>query len=114
MEIAQALMKADKTGKLDYRAALEQAAKIVGTSALAGAEVRNDQAFDAAKKTLDEGLLGILRRGKGVTAQNAQRDYEIELGKLEKRYNQTGAAGLNSLPATNAGVKILSIEPSPK
>jgi hypothetical protein len=114
MEIAQALMKADKTGKLDYRAALEQAAKIVGTSALAGAEVRNDQAFDAAKKTLDEGLLGILRRGKGVTAQNAQRDYEIELAKLEKRYNQTGAAGLNSLPATNAGVKILSIEPSPK
>jgi hypothetical protein len=63
---------------------------------------------------LDEGMTGILRRGKGPTAQQAQREYETELAKLEKRYNQTGAAGLNSLPATNAGVKILSIEPSPK
>lgn len=114
MDIAQGLMKADKTGKLDLRAALEQAAKIVGTSALAGTDVRNDQAFDAAKKALDEGMTGILRRGKGATAQQAQREYDIELAKLEKRYNQTGAAGLNSLPATNAGVKILSIEPSPK
>jgi hypothetical protein len=114
MDIAQGLMKADKTGKMDLRTALEQAARIVGTSALAGTDVRNDQAFDAAKKALDEGMTGILRRGKGATAQQAQREYEIELAKLEKRYNQTGAAGLNSLPATSAGVKILSIEPSPK
>jgi hypothetical protein len=99
MDIAQGLIKADKTGKLDLRTALEQAAKIVGTSALAGTEVRNDQAFIAAKKALDEGMTGILRRGKGPTAKEAQREYEIELAKLEKMFNQTGSAGLNSLPA---------------
>lgn len=102
MDIAQALMKADTTGKLTLPDALTQAAKIVGTSALAGTDVRNDQAFDAAKKALDDSMTGILKRGKGPTAQAAQREYDIELAKIEKRYNQNAGAGLNSLPATGA------------
>ena len=100
MDIAQALMKADTTGKLTLPDALTQAAKIVGTSALAGTDVRNDQAFDAAKKALDDSMTGILKRGKGPTAQAAQREYDIELAKIEKRYNQNAGAGLNSLPPT--------------
>lgn len=99
MEIAQSLMKADKTGKLDFRAALEQAAKIVGTSALAGAEVRNDQAFDKAKEALDNSMTGIIRRGKTPAAKEAQREYDAQLAELRRRYGQDGVAGLNSLPA---------------
>jgi hypothetical protein len=34
------------------------------------------------------------------------------MAELDQTYGVTGGAGLNSLPATNAGVKILSIEPS--
>ena len=97
MEIAQSLMKEDKTGKMTLQAALEQAAKIIGTSAIGATAVRNDQAFDAAKKTLDESLVGILRKGKGATAQENQREYDAQLAELKRRYGQDGAAGLNSL-----------------
>jgi len=70
-------------------------------------DIRTKQTSDTAtpriiaeylNKALDEGMTGILRRGKGPTAKEAQREYEIELAKLEKMFNQTGAAGLNSLP----------------
>ena len=114
MDMAQGLMKADKTGKLDLRAALEQAAKIVGTSSLAGTEVRNEQAYDKAIEALDNSMVGIIRRGKTPAAKEAQKEYDTKVMELRQRYGVGGGAGLNSLPATNAGVKILSIEPSPK
>lgn len=107
MDIAQALMKADTTGKLTLPDALTQAAKIVGTSALAGTEVRNDQAFDKAKEALDNSMTGIIRRGKTPAAKEAQREYDTELDALRRRYGQAGAAGLNSLPtAIPAGVTV--------
>jgi hypothetical protein len=98
MELAENLLKEDKTGKLTLEAALEKAARIKGTSALAGAEVRNDQAFDKAKEALDNSMTGILRRGKTAAAKEAQREYDTQLAELRRRYGQDGAAGLNSLP----------------
>lgn len=114
MDIAQALMKEDKTGTMSLRTALTEAAKIVGTSALAGTAVRNEEAYDKAIKELDSTLIGMTRRGTGSDAKKAQIEYDAKVLELKQRYGIDGSAGLNSLPATRAGVKILSIEPSPK
>ena len=65
-------------------------------------------------EALDNGMTGIMRRGKTPAAKEAQREYDAKVAELRQRYGVGGGAGLNSLPATNAGVKILSIEPSPK
>jgi len=97
MEMAQALMKADTTGQLTLAAALEQAAKIVGTSALAGTSVRNEQAYDKAVEALDNSMIGIIRRGTTPAAKDAQREYDAKILELRQRYGLDGAAGLNSL-----------------
>jgi hypothetical protein len=114
MDMAQALMKADKTGKLDLRAALTEAAKIVGTSAIAGTEVRALKDKEAALDKLADKYPSWSRTGNGKTAVENRKEYEAAKARIEATYGGFEGAGLNSLPATNAGVKILSIEPSPK
>jgi hypothetical protein len=117
MEVAESLMKADTTGKLTLEAALEKAARIKGTSALAGQEVKSRKDYEAALQKLKEDFPIYMRQGNTPTAIASRREYEAEKARIDANYGIAGGAGLNSLsatPATNAGVKILSIEPSPK
>ena len=114
MDIAQALMLNDKTGKTTLPMALEQAAKYVGASAFAGQEVKSRKDYEAALQKLKEDYPLYMRQGNNKTAIAAQREYDAEKARIDTSYGVGGGAGLNSLPATNAGVKILSIEPSPK
>jgi hypothetical protein len=114
MDIAEALIKADKTGKLDLPAALQKAASLIGTTQLAGQEVKSRKDYEAALQKLKEDFPIYMRQGNMPTAIAARREYEAEKARIDTNYGVGGGAGLNSLPATNAGVKILSIEPSPK
>jgi hypothetical protein len=114
MEIAQSLMKADLTGKLTLTAALEQAAKIIGTSALNAQNVKSIADYQKAKKEIEALYPPYMREGSGKTAVATKKLYDAAMTELKKDYGIEGGAGLNSLPATQAGVKILSIEPSPK
>jgi hypothetical protein len=114
MDIAQALMTNDKTGKTTLPMALEQAAKYVGASAFAGHEVKSRKDYEADLQKLKETYPLYMRQGNTKTAIAAQREYDAEKARIDAEFGRVGGAGLNSLPATNAGVKILSIEPSPK
>ena len=114
IELAESLIKDDKTGKLTLEAALEKAARIKGTSALAGQEVKSRKDYEAALQKLKEDFPIYMRQGNTPTAIASRREYEAEKARIDANYGVAGGAGLNSLPATNAGVKILSIEPSPK
>jgi hypothetical protein len=113
MDVAQALMKADSTGKLTLPKALEQASQYISGPAYDSAAVRNLEAYRKAEKDLDESLLGITSKSKTAEGKKAKQEYDAKLLALQQRYGIDGA-GLNSLPSNKAGVKILSIEPSPK
>jgi hypothetical protein len=114
MELAESLMKADTTGKLTLEAALEKAARIKGTVATSGQNVRSIADYQKAKKEIEALYPPYMREGTGKTAVAQKKLYDAAMAELKKDYGIEGGAGLNSLPATNAGVKILSIEPSPK
>jgi len=113
MDVANALRANDPTGKLTLSDALDKASRYISGPAYDSAAVRNEQAFTAAKKELDATPIAINRLGKGAEAKKAQTEYDTQLAELKRRFGQDGA-GLNSLPSNKAGVKILSIEPSPK
>jgi len=95
--IADRLLAADKTGKLTQAAALEQAARIIGTSSLAGTEVRNQAAYDKALEALEGSVLAITSRGNTPQAKAAKKEYDAKLQELKQRYGMDGGAGLNSL-----------------
>ena len=98
MEIAQSLMKADITGKLTLTAALEQAAKIIGTSALAGQNVKSIADYQKAKKEIEALYPPYMREGSGKTAVATKKLYDAAMAELKKDYGIEGGAGLNSLP----------------
>jgi hypothetical protein len=112
MDIAEALMKQDKTGKLDLPAALQKAALLIGSTQIAGQDVRSRADYQKAKDKITEQNPEWMRVGDTKSAVAARRSFEKAMAELDQTYGVTGGAGLNSLPATNAGVKILSIEPS--
>lgn len=114
MELAESLIKDDKTGKLTLEAALEKAARIKGTVATAGQNVKSLADYQKAKKEIEALYPPHMREGTGKTAVAQKKLYDAAMAELQRDYGMTQGAGLNSLPATNAGVKILSIEPSPK
>jgi len=113
MDIAQALIKDDKTGKLDLKAALDKAARIVGVTQLAGQDVRSIKDKEERIAKLEERYPLWSRTGPSKGAIAARKEFEEGMARIEASYSGAGGAGLNSLPATQAGVKILSIEPSP-
>ena len=114
MDVAQALVKDDKTGKLTLTAALEKAARIVGTTQLAGQEVRSRADYQKAKKDVEALHPAWMRLGDNKTAIAARREYEKAMAELQRDYGVEGGAGLNSLPSTTGGLKVLDISPSPK
>jgi hypothetical protein len=114
MDIAEALMKSDKTGKLDLQSALQKAAQIKGTSQLSGQDLKGKIEKAKAMMDLEEKFPSVLRNKNSKAAKDMQAAYETAKANIESIYGADAGAGLNSLPATNAGVKILSIEPSPK
>jgi hypothetical protein len=114
MEVAESLMKADKTGKLTLEAALDKAARIKGTAAIGGNDIRALKDKEAALEKLADKFPKWSRTGPSKTAVEARKEYETEKARIEAAYGGIDGAGLNSLPATTGGVKILSIEPSPK
>lgn len=114
MDMAQALVKDDTTGKLTFPAALEQAAKIIATSAISGQNVKSLADYQKAKKEIEALYPPYMRSGPSKTAIAQQQNYDAAMAELQRDYGINQGAGLNSLPATQAGVKILSIEPSPK
>jgi hypothetical protein len=114
MDIAQALMRDDKTGQLSLSAALEKAARIVGTTQLAGQDVRSRADFQKAKKDVEAQHPAWMRLGDTKTAIAARKDYERAMAELQRDYGVEGGAGLNSLPSTTGGLKVLDISPSPK
>jgi hypothetical protein len=98
MDVAQALRKDDPTGKLTLSAALEKAARIIGTSALAGTDVRALKDKEAALDKLAEKYPKWSRTGNGKTAVEARKEYEAEKARIEAAYGGSDGAGLNSLP----------------
>lgn len=112
MDIAEALIKQDKTGKMDLRSALSEAAKLIGTTQLAGQDVKSKVEKAKAMADLDEKFPIQLRNKNSKSAKEMQAAYEAAVARVNSIYGEDAGAGLNSLPATNAGVKILSIEPS--
>lgn len=114
MDIAQALMREDKTGQLSFSAALEKAARIVGTTQLAGQDVRSRADYQKAKKDVEAQHPAWMRLGDTKTAIAARKDYERAMAELQRDYGVNDGAGLNSLPATIGGLKVLDITPSPK
>ena len=112
MDIAEALMKQDKTGKLDLRTALSEAAKLIGTTQIAGQDVKLKVEKAKAMADLNEKFPVQLRNRNNKASKDMQAAYEAEVARVNAIFGEDAGAGLNSLPATNAGVKILSIEPS--
>jgi hypothetical protein len=98
MDIAQALVKDDLTGKLTLPAALERAARIIGTSALAGTDVRALKDKEAALDKLSEKFPKWSRTGNSKAAVEARKEYEAEKARIEATYSGVDGAGLNSLP----------------
>lgn len=115
MDIAEALMAKDP--KLDLEAALTKAANLIGTVQTGAQNVKSRENYEKDLAKLREQFPKFLREGDSKTAISNRREYEAEKARIDANYGMQGGAGLNSLsatPATSAGVKILSIEPSPK
>lgn len=112
MDIAQALMNSDKA--LTLPAALEKAARLIGTTQLAGQDVRSRADYQKAKKDVEALHPAWMRVGDNKTAIAARREYEKAMAELQRDYGVEGGAGLNSLPSTTGGLKVLDISPSPK
>jgi hypothetical protein len=98
MELAESLMKADTTGKLTLEAALEKAARIKGTVATSGQNVRSIADYQKAKKEIEALYPPYMREGTGKTAVAQKKLYDAAMAELKKDYGIEGGAGLNSLP----------------
>jgi hypothetical protein len=114
IDIAQALIKDDPTGKLTLQAALQRAAQLIGTVQTGAQEVRSRADYQKAKKEIEALYPLYMRQGDTKAAIETRKAYDNAIAENEALYGGVSGAGLNSLPATKAGVKILSIEPSPK
>lgn len=108
--IADRLMAADKSGKLTLPAALEQAARIIGTTSLAGQEVKSLADYNKALEKLKETYPMYMRQGPSKAARDAQKEYDIEKARIEAQYGMGGGAGLNTLPTSGSKVKFLGFE----
>ena len=102
--IADRLMAADKTGKLTLPAAMEQAAKIIGTTQLAGQDVKSLADYNKALEKLKETYPVYMRQGNTKAALAAQKEFDTEKARIDAQYGMSGA-GLNNLPAA-AGPKV--------
>lgn len=108
--IADRLMAADKTGKLTLPAAMEQAARIIGTTSLAGQEVKSLENYNKALEKLKESNPLFMRQGPSKAARDAQKEYDIEKARIDAQYGMGGGAGLNTLPTSGSKVKFLGFE----
>lgn len=113
MDIAEALIKQDKTGKLDLPAALQKAALLIGSTQIAGQEVRSRADYQKAKEKVVEQHPEWMRSGDSKTAIAARKNFEKAMAELNRDYGIDGGAGLNSIPTAQGQLKVLSIEPSP-
>jgi hypothetical protein len=100
MDIAEALMKSDKTGKLDLQSALQKAAQIKGTSQLSGQDLKGKIEKAKAMMDLEEKFPSILRNKNSKAAKDMQAAYETAKANIEAIYGADAGAGLNSLPST--------------
>ena len=108
--IADRLMAADKSGKLTLPAALEQAARIIGTTSLAGQEVKSLADYNKALEKLKETYPLYMRQGKTKAALDAQKEFDTEKARIDAQYGMGGGAGLNTLPTSGSKVKFLGFE----
>ena len=108
--IADRLLAADKTGKLTLPAALEQAARIIGTTSLAGQEVKSLSDYNKALDKLKETYPLYMRQGKTKAALDAQKEFDAEKARIDAQYGMGGGAGLNTLPTSGSKVKFLGFE----
>jgi hypothetical protein len=100
MDIAEALMKSDKTGKLDLQSALQKAAQIKGSSQLSGQDLKGKIEKAKAIMDLEEKFPSVLRNKNSKAAKDMQAAYEAAKANIESIYGADAGAGLNSLPST--------------